>query len=67
MIPAGFGRESAKRHREYAVAAGAELREIPLPSLSLDIDAPEDLDAFLATPWGGRRTRELLHRLESTR
>ena len=67
VIPAGFGRESAKRHREYAVAAGAELREIPLPSLSLDIDAPEDLDAFLATPWGGRRTRELLYRLESTR
>ena len=63
IIPAGFGRESAKRHREYAESAGAQLREMPLPSLSLDLDAPEDLDAFLATPRGGHRTRVLLHAL----
>ena len=67
VIPAAFGRESAKRHREYAEAAGAELREMPLPSLFLDLDAPEDLDAFLATPWGGRRTRALLQELGHTR
>jgi len=63
VIPAGFGRDSAEHHRKYAAAAGVELREMPLPSLTLDLDAPADLDAFLATPWGGRRTRALLHEL----
>ncbi|MEE2679112.1 MAG: 2-phospho-L-lactate guanylyltransferase [Myxococcota bacterium] len=60
VIPAAFGTESAKRHVAYAEAAGVEARELPLPSLRHDLDAPEDLDAFLATPWGGARTRAFL-------
>lgn len=64
VIPANFGADSAKRHRELAEQAGIEMREIPLPSLSLDLDDPDDLDAFLETSLGGRRTRRLLHELE---
>ena len=55
-----FGRDSAKRHREAARAAGIACHEILLPSLAIDLDEPEDLDAFLATSRGGRRPRALL-------
>jgi len=59
-IPLRFGRESAKRHREAAEVAGVAYHEIRLPSLAIDLDQPEDLEAFLATEGGGRRTRALL-------
>ncbi len=55
-----FGRNSAKRHREAAEAAGIPFGEIELASLSIDLDQPEDLEAFLKTRGGGRRTRALL-------
>ncbi len=67
VIPANFGIDSAKRHRELAERAGVELREIPLDSLALDLDDPADVDAFLETSLGGRRTRRLLHELEQER
>jgi 2-phospho-L-lactate guanylyltransferase len=67
IIPAAFGRDSGKRHRELCEEAGVELREMPMRSLALDLDEPEDLDAFLETSVGGRRTRRLLHELEQTR
>ncbi len=60
LIPCCFGRDSAKRHREAAAAVRAAYHELELPSLAIDLDAPEDLDAFLATRGGGRRTRRLL-------
>jgi len=60
LIPCCFGHDSAKRHREAAAAVGAAYQELPLPSLAIDLDAPEDLEAFLATRGGGRRTRRLL-------
>jgi 2-phospho-L-lactate guanylyltransferase len=63
-IPCCFGKDSAKRHREAALAAGVAYHELPLPSLMIDLDEPEDLEAFLATKLGegvgGRRTRALL-------
>lgn len=59
-IPCCFGRNSSKRHREAAVAAGIPFFEIELASLSIDLDQPEDLDAFSKTQSGGRRTRALL-------
>jgi len=66
-IPAGFGADSAKRHRELAERAGVAFRELPLPSLAVDIDEPEDLTAFLAgspgKEGGGERTRALLREL----
>jgi 2-phospho-L-lactate guanylyltransferase len=59
-IPCCFGRNSAKRHREAAAEAGVPFFEIELASLSIDLDHPEDLQAFLKTKSGGRRTRALL-------
>jgi 2-phospho-L-lactate guanylyltransferase len=59
-IPCRFGQDSAKRHREASEAAGIAYHEVRLPSLAVDLDRPEDLEAFLETPGGGRRTRELL-------
>ena len=59
-IPCCFGRNSARRHREAAVAADIPFFEIELASLAIDLDRPEDLEAFLKTKSGGRRTRVLL-------
>lgn len=67
LIPCCFGRDSAKRHREAAAVAGAAYHELTLPSLAIDLDAPEDLEAFLATRGGGRRTRRLLASLPRRR
>jgi 2-phospho-L-lactate guanylyltransferase len=60
VIPARFGRDSAKRHREAAAAAGASLVELTLPSLAIDVDLSEDARAILAEPTLGARTRALL-------
>jgi 2-phospho-L-lactate guanylyltransferase len=62
-IPARFGPESAKAHREAAARQGLPLRELALPSLALDLDRAEDLDRFLAACEGGDRTRALLREL----
>jgi 2-phospho-L-lactate guanylyltransferase len=60
VIPCCFGRDSAKRHREAACTANIPFSEIELDSLTIDLDHPEDLRAFLKTKGGGRRTRALL-------
>jgi len=60
VIPCCFGRDSAKQHREAAAEAGIAYHEIELASLAIDLDQPEDLEAFLATSGGGVRTRRLL-------
>jgi 2-phospho-L-lactate guanylyltransferase len=65
VIPAGFGPKSATVHRELAERAGVELREVRLPSLRLDLDEPEDLEAFRRSASGGPRTRALLRELET--
>lgn len=65
-IPFCFGPASAARHREAARAAGVAHHELALPSLAIDLDQPEDLAAFLATPGGGARTRALLESLRPT-
>jgi 2-phospho-L-lactate guanylyltransferase len=65
VIPAGFGPNSAKVHRELAERAGVEYREVRLPSLSLDLDEPEDLETFRRSVSGGPRTRALLRELEA--
>ncbi|MBN8655870.1 MAG: 2-phospho-L-lactate guanylyltransferase [Anaerolineae bacterium] len=49
MVPAGqiefeFGEGSFQRHCERAVASGARLEVVDLPSLGLDLDDPEDLE-----------------------
>ena len=59
-IPCCFGRESAQRHQAAAETAGVAYHEIHLDSLSIDLDQPEDLEAFLKANSGGPRTRALL-------
>ncbi len=64
VIPSAFGAQSAAAHRALAEGEGAPLCELALPSLALDLDRPEDLEAFLAAPGsGGARTRALLREL----
>jgi 2-phospho-L-lactate guanylyltransferase (CobY/MobA/RfbA family) len=59
-----FGRDSAARHREAAAAASVAYHELELESLLIDLDHPEDLEAFLKSEGGGRRTRALLESAE---
>ena len=59
-IPARFGPDSAKAHREAAHAAGVACVELELPSLAIDLDVGEDARAILALPTLGARTRRLL-------
>jgi coenzyme F420-0:L-glutamate ligase/coenzyme F420-1:gamma-L-glutamate ligase len=62
-IAAGFGPGSAKRHRDLAARAGVDFRELPLASLAIDVDSPEDLDALRRSGGAGPRTRALLEAL----
>lgn len=63
-ISPSFGPGSLARHRELATAAGAACHVHPLPSLLLDVDTAEDLDALQAAlaahEGAARRTREVL-------
>jgi len=62
VIPASFGPDSAQRHREAAQRCGVACHEATLPSLSLDLDVPEDVEHFLKTDGGGARTRAALQK-----
>lgn len=66
MVPS-FGAGSFARHSALARSAGALVRVVELPSLALDVDAPEDLEplaAWLAErPEAAPRTRAALERL----
>jgi 2-phospho-L-lactate guanylyltransferase len=56
-IPARFGPASAARHRDLADGAGVRFHELPLPSLAIDVDDPEDLEALLASAAPAPHTR----------
>jgi 2-phospho-L-lactate guanylyltransferase len=60
VIPARFGPDSAKRHREEALRAGARFVELALPSLAIDVDVAEDAVQILRCATLGRRTRAAL-------
>lgn len=47
-IAPAFGPGSCERHRELARVAGVSCRVEEVPSLALDVDTPEDLDAVAA-------------------
>ena len=49
MAPS-FGPGSCQRHTELARASGVHAEVVALPSLALDIDTPEDLDALGQLP-----------------
>jgi 2-phospho-L-lactate guanylyltransferase len=57
VIPACFGPQSAARHRESAERAGVRFCDLALPSLAIDIDRPEDLEAVLASADPASHTR----------
>jgi 2-phospho-L-lactate guanylyltransferase len=59
IIPFRFGHRSSAAHQREATARGLPLEVLPLPSLALDIDRPNDLAAVLAHP-NGTRSQQLL-------
>lgn len=63
-IGPAFGPGSAERHRDRATRAGWSAVTEALPSLGLDLDTPEDLEALAATlerePQRGRQTAATL-------
>ena len=61
-VPPLFGQRSFALHRSAALQAGVPVQVLRIPELSLDIDRPENLKAFLAL--GSRtRTHEFLIRI----
>jgi len=66
-IAPSFGAGSLARHAARGRSAGAAVRIVEVPSLSLDVDTPGDLDALRAVlaarKGGAARTRALLERL----
>ena len=58
-VPLHFGDNSFFPHLAAGRACGIEPAVLPLPGISLDIDTPEDLAAFLARP-SRTRARALL-------
>jgi 2-phospho-L-lactate guanylyltransferase len=63
VIPARFGPDSAKRHREEAERAGVAYRRMALPSLAIDVDSARDLEEILHSGTLGARTRAVLDEL----
>lgn len=61
-IPSRFGFDSFRKHQDEAEARGLGWAALCVPRLSVDIDEPEDLAAFLSFP-GETRTRTLLDSL----
>jgi 2-phospho-L-lactate/phosphoenolpyruvate guanylyltransferase len=70
LAPA-FGPGSRERHESNARAAGLEVQTVEVPSLSLDVDTPDDLvavESALANSHGGAaHTRGMLRQLSRSR
>src|SRR5579875_2303993 len=66
-----FGQGSHERHLEQAAAAGLTVESVPVPSLALDVDTPEDLaalsDALEGSRGGAALTRGMLRQLMRAR
>jgi coenzyme F420-0:L-glutamate ligase / coenzyme F420-1:gamma-L-glutamate ligase len=58
-IPSRFGYDSFRKHQAEAETRNLRWAALRLPRVAVDIDEPEDLEAFLELP-GGTRTRALL-------
>jgi 2-phospho-L-lactate guanylyltransferase len=50
LLPLRFGDDSYFPHLDRARALGIEPGIVQRPGLALDVDTPDDLRAFLATP-----------------
>lgn len=66
-IPNRFGPDSARAHAAAAAERGVPFQELALPSLSVDLDRREDLQALLSSAAAAPRTRALLGRLANRR
>lgn len=62
-IPSQFGPNSGSVHRKLAEEASLPFHEVTLPSLSIDLDIPDDVDEFVASAAGGKETRRTLEAL----
>jgi 2-phospho-L-lactate guanylyltransferase len=62
-IPSRFGPDSGSVHRKLAEEASLPFHEVTLPSLSIDLDIPDDVDEFVAGTAGGKETRRVLEAL----
>jgi len=60
VIPNHFGKDSAAAHRDLARSGRVPYSELPLPSLAIDLDRVEDVEALLRIEQGAERTRALL-------
>jgi 2-phospho-L-lactate guanylyltransferase len=69
LTPA-FGQGSRRRHTDLAVSQGTTPEVVTVPTLALDVDTPEDLDAlvqrFSQTRGGAAHTRGLLSQMART-
>ena len=63
IIPAAFGPNSERTHRDFAASVGAAFVELALPSLAIDIDEREDLETIASNASAGGRTSALLREL----
>jgi 2-phospho-L-lactate guanylyltransferase len=67
VLAPSFGPDSCRRHLADASTAGVPAEVLELPSLALDVDTPDDLEALrrtLATTHGGAaHTRGMLNQL----
>jgi 2-phospho-L-lactate guanylyltransferase len=70
-VSPAFGPGSHQRHLQHAADAGAAGETVNVPSLALDVDTPEDLEALEEhlelTHGGAAHTRGLLRRLVRAR
>jgi 2-phospho-L-lactate/phosphoenolpyruvate guanylyltransferase len=70
-MASSFGPDSRKRHEAEAAAANLEAEVVDVPSLGMDVDTVEDLEALqdrLARSHGGAaRTRGMLNQLMRSR
>ena len=60
VFPFRFGDDSFYPHLAAARATGIEPTVVERPGIGLDIDTPDDLEAFLASPSGTRAYRLLV-------
>jgi len=63
IIPNAYGPESASRHYDLAMRVKVPVRCIRTEGLLLDLDQPEDIEAFLASQSHAVHTRQLLERV----
>src|SRR5262249_50057049 len=59
LFPLRFGDDSYAPHLRAAQATGLPVAELQLPGIALDLDRPEDISSFLASP-GETRTHRIL-------